>query len=333
MVFKKHFEYFCQNKTVEYDRKNHQTNHVEVLADSIKNPYQNGNYDSWRLARNLSAMAYLNMGGKTGETVVKIALPMLAELPFWQPVFLLTGARSPELLRTIKKSIKNYPKIELEIQKYRELPDSVVIKPETKAILQEWFKNTGFQGNSLSDYIKISPNPPAWNILEFAGSLMKYEKSLNDDWFSGDKVHIKEIFDINSLQFKPFNAEQNRLEYELSLVKIFHQEAYYKYYLFSKVNQEKIEVQLDWGRLFVLAKQAQSPILKYHKKTFELISSLPLPFIFERGLTLLSGKPPSKIKEKKQSKKSRVDSNIFKNVPYKIALLVANKLGQNLKEV
>ena len=279
----------------------------------------------------------MDIGGKTGERIIKIAPPMLAELPFSDLTFLLTGARSPKLLEIIKTTLKNHPKIRKEIKNTYSIPDTVLIKPVNRAILHDWLEQTPFQGNKLSDYIKLSSSPPAWNLLEFAGNITDYEKSLESHWFSGDKTHIKEIFDINSLTLRDFNSEKNRLKDDLSLIKIFHQEHFYKYYLFSKQKEEQVEVQLDWGKFLILTKQSQSPVLTYNKRDFELISFISLPFIFERGLALLSGKPPiEKLKEEKKSKKNQRNTKksfIFKNVPLKIASLVAHKLGQKLTEI
>ena len=290
---------------------------------------------SW-FARDLSSMAYLDLGGKTGETVVKVAPPLLAELPFFQLTFLLTGARSPEFLDTIKQTINNYPKIDIEVTVQKNwLPETVLIKPESKIVLQKWLEDTSFQGNKLSDYIKMSETPPAWNILEFAGSLESYEQSLKNDQFSGDTTHIKECFDINSLKFKPFDPNTDSLEHDLSLVKIFHYEHLYKYYLFSKINEDMVEVQLDWGK-FVIAKQSQIQVLEYNKRAFELRSSLQLPFIFERGLALLSGNPMKFLNtEKSREKRKNICEKTFafKNVPYEIAQMVAKKLGQKLEEI
>ncbi len=322
--FKQYAEYLChQNKPKGYDiSKDQETGHSRAFEDKAENPSRK----LWQIARNLSSLAYLDMGGKTGKTVVQAAAPALAELPFMRPVFFLTGARSPELLKTIKKSIKGHSKIEMEVKAQAQLPDSVIIKPESKMILRDWLEDTSFQGNKLSDYIKISEAPPAWSLLEFAGSLADYEESLRDHWFVGDKAHIKEIFNIDStLNFKPFDADKDSLKNDLSLVKIFHQEQFYKYYLFSKRNENRSEVQLDWGRFLVMEKYAENSVLTYHKKSFEFASLLPLPFIFERGLALLSGNPPRIPKYNKKP-------FIFKNVPYKIALFVAKKLGQNLIE-
>ena len=289
-------------------------------------------YLYWSIVRKLSSLAYVDIGGKTGETIVKIAPLMLAELPFSGLTFLLTGARSPKLLETIKTTLKNQLTIKIAIKSTYLLPDTVFIKPKNKTVLQNWLEQTPFQGNKLSDYIKLSSSPPAWNLLEFAGNITDYEKSLESHWFSGDKTHIKEIFDINSLTFTPFNPEKNSLKNTLSLVKIFYQENFYKYCVFSKQTEDQVEVQLDWGKLLILTKRFQSPVLTYNKRNFELISSLPLPVIFERGLVLLSGNP-IELKEEKKKQRNTKKSFIFKNVSLKIASLVAYKLGQKLIEI
>ena len=284
-------------------------------------------------ARNLSSLGYLDMGeDDKGHTIVKIAPPMLVELPFIRPAFLLTGARSPELLQIIKRNSK------IEVKKIvnKHLPDKIIIKPENIEILETWLEGTIFQGNRLSSYIKIYKNPVAWSILEFSGNLKSYEDSLKSHWFSGNKSDIQTIFDVNDLKFKAFNTQQP-LKYDLSLVKISHYESFYKYYLFNFINEDKVKVNLDWGRFLIVEKSNKS-VLEYNSQTFELISFLRLPLILERGLALLSGIPPREPNSfsKKQQRKDQVvgeEAFVFKNVPYKIAALVADKLGQELKEV
>ena len=56
-----------------------------------------------------------------------------------------------------------------------------------------------------------------------------------------------------------------------------------------------------------------------------------LPLTLERGLTLLSG-TLSKYEEKKTNLEKKLEKVfVFKNVPDKLARLVAQKLGQKLK--
>ena len=283
---------------------------------------------AYSFARNLSSLGYLDMGeDDKGRTIVKIAPLMLVELPFIRPAFFLTGARSPELLQIIKSNSK------IEVKKIvnKHLPDKIIVRPENIKSLEAWLEGAVFQGNRLSSYIKIYKNPVAWSILEFSGNLKSYEDSLNSHWFSGNKSDIQQIFDVDNFKFKIFNIQQS-LKYDLSLVKISHYESFYRYYLFNFTNEDKVKVNLDWGR-FLVSNKLNKSVLEYNNQTFELISFLRLPLILERGLALLSGAPPKELNlvSKKQQNKGKIF--IFKNVSYKIAKLVADKLGQELKEV
>ena len=267
------------------------------------------------LSRNLNSFGYIDIGKDSKDnTIVTVTPPMLIALPYMAPTFLLTGACCPELLHKIKEHFQS------EIRNHEFLPNTIIIKPENIEDLEDQLQEIVFQGNKLSDYIRICKTPVAWSLLEFSGSLVKYKESLNSDC-SGDSSHIKEAFDIKTLKFKPF---QLNLKNNVALVKIYHFKGFYKYYLFSIQNQKqkKVEVDLDWGKFFII-NQHQKQVLNYNPKNFEFSSALRLPLILERGLTLLSGLP---LKYEKRRK-----AFVFKNVPDKIAQLVAEKLGQKLK--
>ena len=280
-------------------------------------------YFIYNLSRNLSSLGYIDIGEKNNQTYIKVTPPMLVALPYLTPVFLLTGACAPELLKKIKHHFQS------EVKNYKYLPDTVIIKSENIEGLEDKLKNIEFQGNKLTDYIRICKTPVAWNILEFSKSLCEYKQSLtNDDWCSGNSSEIKEVFDPQTLKFKDFKSESLKGN-GLSLVKISHFEQS-KYYLFSKQKKEKARINLDWGKFFI-ANQFQKQVLSYHQKTFELSSRMRLPLILERGLTLLSG-TLSKYEEKKTNLGKKLEKVfVFKNVPDKLAKLVAQKLGQKLK--
>ena len=304
-------QFLSREKFIEY---------VQVLKEhsNISNEL---NYPYWRcsLDRNLSALGYLDIGvDEQGNKIVQIAPPMLVELPFMQLSLLLTGARSPAFIMLLKNITRNSG-IAMDIIPHKYLPDTIFIKPENKSILQSLLENTIFQGDKLSSFIKISDRPVAWNILDFSGNLDSYEESLRNEWFSGSESNISQIFDTNSLKLKNFQHYKDNLINSKSLVRVFHSEHFYKYYLFSKNNGDMVAVDLDWGR-FLISKQSEHQILKYNKKTFELSSTLRFPTILERGLTLFSGYPP-----KREGK-----NFTFRFVPEKVANVVGRKLKQNI---
>jgi len=133
------------------------------------------------------------------------------------------------------------------------------------------------------------------------------------------------------LKFKPF--KDNKLIQDISLIKIFHYENYYNYYLFNKQSEDIVNVDLDWGR-FLMLEKSNKPILKYNKDTFELESCLQLPLNLERALTLLSGYCEElNFDSNKNEKNDESNKFVFKNVTYKVAEVVADKLGQKLNEI
>ena len=293
--------------------------HMNYLNEKNTQKSQyNNTYWMYDLAKNLNSLAYLDMGVIDNQTFVQISPPTLLALPFIKPTFLLTGARSPKFLKIIKSSLRNHS--EFEIKTKKNFPDTVIITSENIENLENSWKNTLFQGNTLSSYIKIYKKPIAWHILESIEDLLAYRKSLESKYIRGEKSEIKSIYDINTLQFKSFYSD-NPLKDEFSLIKIFHSEKFYTYYLFS-ISNKRVKVNLDWGK-FLIASQSKRCFLTYNKSTFELTSYLGLPLAFERGLALLSGFPPTR-KDK--------DKNIciFSCVPYKIAILVAQKLEQEI---
>ena len=300
-----------------YIKSNQLNQYIDVLLNAHKKSYW-----KYSLVRNLSTLWYLYIKDDKGNTVLKITPPMLIELPFTKPNFLLTGARSPELLKVIKSNAK----IEIKKTLNTYFPDTIIVRPENIQSLENWLEETAFQGNKLADYIKIYKNPVSWKILEDSEDVKVYEESL--EWSSGDKSEIREFFDIDNLKFRLFTTQQN-LEHDLSLVKICHHGNLIKYYLFRTANEDKVAVNLDWGR-FLISQKLQHSILQYNRKTFELRSKLRLPAELERGLALLSGEPPKELNSDTQQNKK---SFTFKNVPYKIAKLVANKLGQELNDI
>lgn len=296
----------------------------------------NNSYWHYSIMKDISSFGYVDIGENKGETIVQIAPPMLVELPFILPSFLLTGARSPKFLETIKNALKSCS--EISIKKQTDLPDTIIIEPENKTSLMKCLERTLFQGNRLSSYIKISDYPVAWDMLEFSEDLQSYNESLNPHWFSGNKSDIQKIFDMDTLKFKSFQLGRDTLEKELSLIEVIHHESFSKHYLFSKRENKMVKVNVDWGK-FLIAGQSGHSILKYNRRNFELSSSLRIPGILERGLVFCSGTLPIETnaivckKETKEIRRKRENVFIFKSIPYKIAKLISDKLGKKLNEI
>ena len=262
-------------------------------------------YFAYRLIRNLSALGYLGLGNdKKGGTIVSVMPPMLIELPFITPQFMLTGARSPELSAAAK---------DIATVKHHEyLPDSVFINSKDREKLLQKI----LHGDKASSFLKTPAHPLAWSTLEFSGNLIDYKKSLT--WYDGDREHIKDIFDKEEMKFKKYDG--GKIEGEV-LVKVSHYEKFSRNYLLNTKNKQA-KVNLDWGRFLALQGTAQ-PVLHYDRSRLILKSSLFLPVLIERGLTLCSGVPP----------RYNGKGYSFTKIVPKVAKLVEDKLQQPLKEV
>ena len=267
--------------------------------------------NAYCLIRNLSALGYLGRGNnKRGQAIVRVSPPMLIELPFISPQFMLIGARSPELLAAAKDIAK--------VKHHEDLPDSLFISHKDKEKLLQ--KN--IHGDKAADFLKITSRPWAWDILEFSGNLIDYRKSLNRKplaWDDVDREHIKEIFCKQKMEFKKYNGE--KIDGEV-LVKVSHYKKFSRHYLLNTKENKQANVNLDWGRFLALQGTAQ-PVLYYDRSRLILKSSLFLPVLLERGLTLCSGVPP---------RYNRKGYSFTKIVP-KVANLVTDKLQQQLHEV
>ncbi len=291
--------------------------YIEYLYKDINNYTDHIPYSP--ILRGLNSLGYMDIGQNTqkGTTVVQVAPAMLVELPYLQHTFLLTGMRTPELLKIFKSSLC------VKITSHKYLPDTVLVYPEDKLALKNWLKTTtAFQGNKLSSYIKVYDRPVAWDILDFTGDLKSYQSCL--EWSSGgDLSNVTKVFDISSGVFKRFHSNRMTLPDGISLVEVsLYNNSYYKYFLFKKEDHKQVQIDKNWGR-FVVAYKSEASVLKYDIKKFALSSVYPLPYLFERGLTLLSGCCP-------QKRKSPNDT-VFKYVPEQIANLISDKLGQKLQ--
>lgn len=293
--------------------------HIEYLYRDVNNHIDHIPYS--QIFRGLSSLGYMDIGQKaqTGTTMVQVAPTTLVELPFMQPAFLLTGMRTPELLKTFSNSF-----LDVRITSYKYLPDTVIVYPEDRAGLKNWLENTAFQGNKLSSYIVMRDRPIAWDILELAGDLKSYQSHL--EWLSGgDLSSVTKVFDVSSGFFKPFHS--NRVTDDISLVEVsLYNNSYCKYFLFKKEDHTQVQIDRDWGQ-FMVAYQSGTPVLKYNIQKFELSSVYPFPYLFERGLALLSGCYP----HRRKNPGDGVSHYVFQYVPEQIANLVSDKLGQKLQ--
>ena len=274
---------------------------------------------AYNLVRILNALSYIDIKNTQSGIVINVNHSRLIPLHFLKPTLLLTGARTEDLIEDIKKMCKKYF-WNFHRDQNDNLPDTIRIEIGDIEDFKEKWRHSD---NLLFNYIEVYENQVGPDILNSCMDCDKYQKPL-DSWYKPEyELSIKKVFNTKSLEF---DIPAYQKDTDMYLVKIVGEYGLYSYYLFRQSNQDRLKVDLDWGKFIVLKNK---DILQYNKSTFELCSKIRLPSILERSLTLFFGIPPVSVKKNK-------DENnvfIFKNISYQVASVVFKKLAQQINNL
>ncbi len=288
--------------------------YINILRPSlIEEQFQ---YFEYNLFRQLSGLGHINILQSQEGLTFKINSPKLILLHFIRPVFLLIGARTEDLIDEINIMCKKNSFI-FDRKKNKDLPDTITIIPDS---LENFKKRLECPTNTLKDYVEIYTNPVGEDILNSVPSLTSYRQSLNN-WISANPSQIEKVFDIEKLKFRDFQEHQKRNHNFLGKA-LLHGNIP-QYYLFKSSCNEKVKIDLDWGRFVVLPEYSENGMLQYNQSDLKLTSHLRLPLILERGLSLFYG--------------ISVETDgpfpfpfIFQHVHFEVAQTVSRKLKQRL---
>lgn len=252
--------------------------------------------------------------------------PVLVTLPsYGLPKAVLTGARSAKIVQKIKEFVKsNRDSISYSIEPQRSkhplLPSVLYIEALNHNYLQK-VAQTAQVGQHLHQ-------PAAWSLVNFSAGLVDiknnliYENRPDINW-------DKRMFSAKTLKFSwIYNTEtpQGLVEY------------------ISPVDQQRLhwiwegdqtaEVDRDWGRYVILAAEGVDVML-YDDRRYLLAvpATVPLPRFLARAAALCSGMAPefAKISEDALGRlPAGHPVDIYAAVPPSIALMISEKLSQNL---
>ena len=271
-------------------------------------------YFGYNLFRKLSALGYINILRSQHGKTLQTNSPKLVLLHFIRPIFLFTGARTEDLIDKINTMCKRHSFI-FDRKKHNNLPDTITIIPDS---LENFKKQWEHSTNKLKDYVELYINPVGEDILNSIPDIVSYKQSLKNNWFSANQSQIQEIFDIKTLKFRPFQEHQKPTHDFLGKTLLYEKSP--KYYLFKRPCNEKIEIDLDWGRFVVLAEYSDKDVLQYNKSNRQLTSAIRLPLILERCLSLFYGIYPLE----------QGCFFIFQHIRFEVAQTVSRKLNQRL---
>jgi len=252
--------------------------------------------------------------------------PAMVLLPsFGLPKVLLTGARTPALVKKIKKAIdKRKDKVIMHVyyqsNNWLNVPDVITVEADSAETLRNITDETGILLSAVT--------PVAWEIANYCISLVELEEKLN--FVNREDINWgKKVFDEDRLRFC-FSKEVQKNGYILA--EYTHPLTKQKmHWLWS--GSEAAEIDRDWGRYLALKKCNKNVI--FYNRRYEYIGvplTVPLPRILARAVALCSGKAPliNYINCTELGLPSDLFFQFYAEVPEVVAKIVSQKVGQKL---
>ena len=261
-----------------------------------------------------------------GKRYVYACPPVLALVPsFGLPKAVLTGARNPDLI----KHIKAFASVNKDTVRFDSIPQKVRYSLLPPAIYLEAISKDLVEGVAVKAGISFKiEEPAAWRLINFSSGISNIKQNILFE----DRAELnwpKRTFSITNLYFDKLYLLQDGLK----LVEYTNPRDQQKLHWIWN-DKMAAEIDRDWGRFLVLSSQNVNVIL-YNKKRFlfAVPTTVPLPRLISRALTLCTGLAPTDAILKGQPvKEIPVDCrfNVYQAVIPSIAEIVAKKLGQIL---
>lgn len=275
------------------------------------------------VVRILESLGYCEFDFKKRK--VFMCPPCLIKLPsIGTPKAVLTGARSPSLMKVLKETVKekkdgafllNTPQRSSVIK----LPPLFCIEADETSTLEEIADKCGIKYR-----LDI---PAAWLLIQMSKSVNDIKDGLDFVKRGWDPVIMK-VFNEERLVFAKSAVERDEC-----LVEYKNQTDNQFYYFYWK-DAKSAEIGKDWGRYAILSSKGKR-ILIYDKKMRYLAvpKTVPLPTILARALVFCTGYPPFNGQvgpENMADIPSGHYLDIYSGVTEPIAVEIAEKLGQIL---
>jgi len=258
--------------------------------------------------------------------MVHMCKPSLVLLPeFGLPKALLVGARTPQLEKKLKASVKERRRKAILDHLQHSwnntgIPTGLCIQAMDKTIIQEIADEAGIDCDVTT--------PAAWRLADMSATLdevkyeLNFEKRVEPGW-------NKRAFNIERLMFSSYTSEDSSqclVEYRNPITK--------QLYHWIWNGDDAAEINRDWGRYTVLANSGRR-IVMFDEKQFKMAVpvTVPLPCLLARAMALCSGTPPSTVTSCKKNIGAIPPEHplqVYSGVTPEIAQLIAGKLNQKL---
>lgn len=253
---------------------------------------------------------------------VFVAPPVLARLPLaGLPQAVLVGSRTPQTVEQLVEACRNSGgevKIVITAQpaRFRLLPAHVLVRAATPESLTQF---------AAAQNLEFDPQPAAWRILHFAGTLGEY---LANCPAASELNWTRRDFTLETLQFRPAHATGTELRLSNYTDRVRNTT---RCLLWQQGRARKVE--RAWGR-YAMLHAAGLNVLIYDAQQlcFAVPVSVALPRLLARGLALCSGYAADFLPREAlpHSHPEQRGFAVFQAVPPPIAELAADKVGQSL---
>jgi len=283
----------------------------------------NVNFKRSQTARGLDALGHCDFEFSKDVQRVLSAPPVLGRLPeTGLPKAILVGSRLPRTILRLKElAKKSRGKVRVKLDKQA---DDYVLAPLRVVVETDYIKD--LSDFSESTGVKFENEPAAWSVINFSSSLSQYMATLS--WNRRRDLNWpRSDFSLDTLTYRRTERQNG----DMRLSRYVDPTRNLDLYLLWK-GDECAEVNRDWGRYAAL-QLAGLNVVQYNVEQFEFAipSSVPLPRLIARSLTLCSGFLP--IVTPSTSEHPSISSysiSVYRGIPPTVAELAATKIGQTL---
>lgn len=276
------------------------------------------------IIRMLDSLGYFEFDLDSGK--VFMCPPALVMMPTsGLPRFLLTGARTPSLIKKMKAAVRDKKDVvsisrQSQAGDHLNLPDAIFLEAAGIDSVRDVANRSGaffFPGE-----------PAGWKMVTSSVSINDIEARLS--FVPRQAINWeKRVFDTENLRFT--FSKGNTLHDNL-LVEYTHPFTHRKMHWLWRGTVAS-EINRDWGRYLAL-NHCRKNIVIYDESNHYLGVPLTIPFpkILARSAALCSGKAPSiqRIGCTEPSIKNYSLFYIYREVPEVVAKMIAQKIGQDI---
>jgi len=267
--------------------------------------------------RTLENLAHVEFDNRSQQMRIAATPPTIAILPGrGLPKGVLTGARSQAQIERLSATARRTTVL-FDVQKQTWNPH---LYPSRISLAADNLDE--LMAFALDQGLQCTATPAAWSIVNVAGSLDDYMRTLLPAHQSSLNWE-REDFDPQTLSFDHIRRQDNTL-----LSRYTHPTRRYRLHVLYQEGTGSL-VDAEWGR-FAALRAIERNVLAYDSLTFQFVVpvAVPLPKLLARALCLCSGFVPSGPNEVIPANPGL---RVYHRVPLSLAQAIADKLAQHLE--